>query len=35
MWWSLKEYYRPKTVSQVLRLLARFAPHAAVLAGGT
>ncbi len=35
MWWSLKEYYRPKTVSQALHLLARFEPHAAVLAGGT
>lgn len=35
MWWSLKQYYRPKTVSQVLRLLARFEPRAAVLAGGT
>lgn len=35
MWWSLKEYYRPQTVSQMLRLLARFEPNAALLAGGT
>lgn len=35
MWWSLKEYYRPQTVSQMLRLLARFEPSAALLAGGT
>ena len=35
MWWSPKRYYRPQTVSQVLRLLAHYAPNAAVLAGGT
>lgn len=35
MWWSLKEYYRPRSVGHMIRLLERFGPRAAVLAGGT
>jgi len=35
MGWSLKGYYRPRTEWQALRLIRRFEPHAAALAGGT